>query len=114
MHSTLTVILLSILASVMSILVTFFFTSISDNKKLKRVTDDMAKNIKEYLLSHEATHHKKEVQDIVDDIVCKHQNTCPAATQFSQVQNDIRDIRTGLIFLVVKNNGDPRELGLVK
>lgn len=94
MNHTITMLLIGIISASFGVLITYFVTSLSQAKLVKTLT-------KEMVYIHEKIHHKKPTDVLID----KHKKDCKANNDFSLLQSAI-------IFLVTKQGGNLRELGL--
>lgn len=85
-----------IVCSIVSILLTFFITTIAQ----KSIYEEMAKkSTKQHI---EAQHNNRSVQDYIDT----HVRDCKAP-------HEIERLKTGIAFLVGQMGGDPKKMGLL-
>jgi hypothetical protein len=100
------IVLASVTSVAISVLVTFFFSVLIG----RRTMDD---SVHSSIRQHEAVHHQEKVREVVEHVVSKHANDCPAPEDIREVKFDIQTVKTALIFLVAKQGGNPAEMGLI-
>ena len=66
--------------------------------------------MKEQIDKHEDIHHMESMGARID----KHTQNCGARSDVVSIRDEMAVIKSALIFLVAKQNGNPKELGLVK
>lgn len=88
-------------------LITFVFTYLGMSIVQKNETKT---TVKEHMEEHEKIHHKEDVYLIVD----RHAKECFAPESIRMLREEMGTIKGALMFLVVKMDGNPKDLGLVK
>lgn len=112
MQSFITTILVAILAAVFSALTTYFIRSVSEKRTLDNLTIALKTNIDNSIKHHEEVYHRDEVVAIVKEGIREHERHCIAPRKLEIIFNKLECHNTALAFLVSKNGGNPKELGL--
>ena len=87
--------------AVLSVSMTFFFTTLSKNKTI-------ANEVQAGVKTHKAIDHQKDIDTEVE----KHEAECLARKDYFSVQKQMIHVKTALRFLVKEAKGNPEELGL--
>jgi hypothetical protein len=96
-------VLTSALITVVTIVITYLATSIIQRSEARAA-------MKEQIDKHLAVYHKDDIEQIIK----KHLENCGASKHMEALQEEIVTIKIALAFLVVKQNGNPKEIGLIK
>jgi len=87
--------ILAIVCLFVGALISFFITTLTQRKVITQLAKDI-------LLTHEKVHHKQSTIKLIE----KHENNCLAKKGYNA-------LHAGMIFLIIKQGGDPKDLGLI-
>jgi hypothetical protein len=96
-------VLTSAVITVVTIVITYLATSIIQRSEARGA-------MKEQMEKHLEIYHKDDIEEIIK----KHLDSCGAVKHMEALQDEIVTIKMALTFLVVKQNGNPKEIGLVR
>jgi hypothetical protein len=94
-------VLIIIITTIISALITYFISSLINNKIFQKSIDEAIK-------VHEKVWHQDSMYRYVEDQIEKHINQCGA----EGVKKELVSLKQALTFLVVKHEGNPRDFGL--
>lgn len=112
MQSITITVLVAILAAVFSALITYFIRSVSEKSKVEELTIAIKASIEGAIKHHEEVYHRDEVVAIVKEGIREHERHCIAPGKLEIIFDKLECHNTALAFLVSKNGGNPKELGL--
>ena len=98
-------ILTTIVITIISIIITFYFTTRSNIKRFN-LEIDAAISI------HNKIYHESTVYSIIEKFMDKHILTCEASKCLPEIKELQINMKGALIFLVTKAGGNPSDLGL--
>lgn len=96
-------VLLLVITAIISALITYFITSLAGNSSSK-------KQIKEAIENHEKLWHQDSMYKYVDIQLKEHVSSCG----IEGVKDELSAMRSALIFLVLKQGGNPKDFNLLK
>jgi len=100
-----TSILAGAIITLISVLITFFITSIS-NKEI--FSKKIIESIKESMSLHLLISHKESAVDLIKE----HIKECEACQDIRGIKEDLLILKMGLKYLVEKLGGNPKDIGL--
>jgi len=103
--SIVTSILAGAIITLISILVTFFITTIS-NKDI--FSKKIIESIRESMSLHLLISHK----DSAVDLIKEHAKECEACQDIRNIKEDLLILKMGLKYLVENSGGNPKDIGL--
>lgn len=94
------------IATIVSVLFTFFVTTLAYQKAFKSMITEAIKNHKDSL-------HQDSIYDHVEKELVKHEERCRATSELVAVNSKVDKVEKAVIWLVEKQGGNLRDLGLI-